>query len=290
MGFDWIIGYLAWRRLGDLSATVYAAGLHRIDGPADNNCPFFVKQIRRGCFALAFYADKCVATFVGRPPLINHRYCSLDAPLDVSDDILFSEGDVLERGLAELDENGWDRHGRRHRVSPIRIRYILSVFREEVLEIALGDGYQGDLQEKARYVPIHDIAIPKWHSDKCSQILAKAQAAWDACPDYFRFDRQAPELREQPFRDLNVKMQYLLYMDYLHSTFLLHRAVVKNTAVGHQALFDTARQLLSSVLATISNRDGPHGLNTAHGRHFSWLVRHVNPTRTSLNGLTKVLG
>lgn len=177
MGFDWIIGYLAWRRLGDLSATVYAAGLHRIDGPADNNCPFFVKQIRRGCFALAFYADKCVATFVGRPPLINHRYCSLDAPLDVSDDILFSEGDVLERGLAELDENGWDRHGRRHRVSPIRIRYILSVFREQVLEIALGDGYQGDLQEKARYVPIHDIAIPKWHSDKCSQILAKAHSA-----------------------------------------------------------------------------------------------------------------
>lgn len=107
---------------------------------------------------------------------------------------------------------------------------------------------------------------------KCSHILAKAQAAWDACPDYFRFDRQAPEVREQPFRDLDVYMQYLLYMDYLHSTFLLHRAVVKNVNVGHQALFDTARRLLSSVLATISNRDGPHGLNTAHGRHFSWLV------------------
>lgn len=171
--------------MGDLSATVYAAGLHRIDGPADNNCPFFVKQIRRGCFALAFYADKCVATFVGRPPLINHRYCSLDAPLDLSDDVLFSRDDVLERGLAELDENGWDRHGRRHRVSPVRIRYILSVFREEVLEIALGDGYQGDLQEKARYVPVHDIATPKSYPNKMQPYSSQGSSSMGRMPRLF---------------------------------------------------------------------------------------------------------
>jgi hypothetical protein len=87
-------GYQAWRRLGDLSATVYASGLHKVDGPADENCPFFLKQLRRCCFAAAFFVDKSVATFVGRPPLINFRYCSLALPYDLDDDMLLAPGDA----------------------------------------------------------------------------------------------------------------------------------------------------------------------------------------------------
>lgn len=146
------IGYQAWRRLSDLAATVYASGLHQVDGPADENCPFFVKQLRRGCFAAAFFIDKCVATFVGRPPLINYRYCSLTLPYDVDDDVLFSGGDVEEEVLSRVDVNGWDKNGVERRQSVNRMRFQLSIYREEILELALGEGYQRDMPRKAEYV------------------------------------------------------------------------------------------------------------------------------------------
>lgn len=129
---------------------MYAAGLHQVDGPADDDCPFFLKQLRRGCFAAAFYIDKCVATFVGRPPLINYRYCTLTPPLDLSDDVLISGGEALDNAVAQLDAAGWDRQGRRHRTSLIRIRFLLAIYREEILELALGVGYQQDFPRKAR--------------------------------------------------------------------------------------------------------------------------------------------
>lgn len=141
--------YQAWRRLGDLSATVYAAGLHQENEPEDV-CPYFLRQWRRSCFAHAFHADKSLATFVGRPPLINYRYCTLTPPLDLSDDILIKGGDALNRAISELDIAGWDTHASRHRVSTTRIRFLLAIFREQTLEIALGTCRQEDLIQKSR--------------------------------------------------------------------------------------------------------------------------------------------
>ncbi|KAI9928962.1 hypothetical protein MW887_001355 [Aspergillus wentii] len=56
-----------------------------------------------------------IATFVGRPPLINYRYCTSTPPLDLSDDVLIAGGDDLDRAIAELDAHGWDAHGNKHR-------------------------------------------------------------------------------------------------------------------------------------------------------------------------------
>ncbi|KAL1979167.1 hypothetical protein VTN96DRAFT_6605 [Rasamsonia emersonii] len=240
--------YQAWRRLGDLSATVYAAGLHQVDGPADDDCPFFLKQLRRGCFAAAFYIDKCVATFVGRPPLINYRYCTLTPPLDLSDDVLISGGEALDNAVAQLDAAGWDRQGRRHRTSLIRIRFLLAIYREEILELALGVGYQQDFPRKA------------------SKILERAQAAWETCPDHLRYDR-CSDSNPTGWYDTGSPI-FLLYLDYLYSGFLLHRTLIKYTGLGQVPLFDTARQLLSTVLRICNDRDNA----TDRSRHYSWIV------------------
>lgn len=122
-----------------------------MDGPADENCPFFLKQMRRGCFAVSFFVDKTVATFVGRPPLINYRYCSLTLPYDVDDDVLFSNTDTEQEVLSHVDVNGWDKDGIKRRTSITRMRLQLAFFREEILEIALGVGYQRDMPRKAEY-------------------------------------------------------------------------------------------------------------------------------------------
>lgn len=86
---------------------------------------------------------------MGRPPRINYRYCSLTPPLDLSDDILIAGGEPLKRSIAELDASGWDSSGNWHRVTVTRLRFQLAIFREEALEIALGQP-QGDIKEKSR--------------------------------------------------------------------------------------------------------------------------------------------
>ena len=61
---------------------------------------------------------------------------------------------------------------------------------------------------------------------------------------------------------------FLLYIDYLHSHFLLHRAVVKHTDVGYKPLFDTARLLLSTVLRICNDRES----TTDRSKQVSWVM------------------
>ena len=79
-----------------------------------------------------------VASFVGRPPFINHRYCTLTPPLDLSDEILVIGGDVLAQAISELDSNGWNTAGVRNRITHTRMRFLLAVTREQALDLALG--------------------------------------------------------------------------------------------------------------------------------------------------------
>lgn len=141
-------GYQAWRRLGDLTATIYAAGLH-LDADNSQNCPFFLRQWRRGCFISAFYMDKMMASFVGRPPLMNLRYCTLVPPLDLSNDVLVAGGDILDQAINELDSNGWNTNGVRTRFSHSRLRFQLAVQREQALDIALGNTDPHDIIQKS---------------------------------------------------------------------------------------------------------------------------------------------
>ncbi|KAJ5774043.1 Acyl-CoA N-acyltransferase [Penicillium paradoxum] len=236
--------YQAWRRLGDLISTIYAAGLHlQNDGTED--CPFFLREWRRRCFTGAFYMDKMIATFVGRPPLLNGRFCTLAAPLDLADETLVAGDEALSKAISELDSAGWNRQGLLHPVSRARLRYQLAVIREETLEVVLGTREQHNLIQKSK------------------EIQAKSRAIWEAAPDYLRYDRQ---LSNYP-HELWLTTVYI-YLDYLYTSFLLYRAVVKHTETGQADLCDESRQLLSIVLQINSFRSPMVDL----GRHFSWIV------------------
>ncbi|KAL4777973.1 hypothetical protein BJX76DRAFT_180889 [Aspergillus varians] len=139
--------YLAWRKLGDLTSTIYAAGLHQENTRAQN-CPPFLHQWRKICFTAAFYADKSLSTFVGRPPFINYRYCTISPPLDLSDEDLIAGGERLDQAMANLDAAGWNPRGNDLRVSMMRLRFLLAVQREQALEIALGTFDDVDILEK----------------------------------------------------------------------------------------------------------------------------------------------
>lgn len=100
-----------------------------------------------------------------------------------------------------------------------------------------------------------------------SQILERANKAWIECPTHLRYDCLSPEDLRRPLSD-GYRVMFLLYVDYLHSHFLLHRAVVKHTGVGHVPLFDTARLLLSVVLRICNDREA----QLDRSKHVSWIM------------------
>ena len=58
-------------------------------------------------------------------------------PLDISDEALATDNMVLEYSHDYIDENGWSLHGVVQRSSWIRVRFIISTFRDEILEVSL---------------------------------------------------------------------------------------------------------------------------------------------------------
>lgn len=126
--------YAVWRRLGDLTTTSLALGLHR-DGTGET-APFALNELRRRIFSSSYHKDKALATIFGRPPQICKVYCRTPAPLDVSDEYLFSSSASYDNVELEVDENGWSRSGMVQPATWLRLRYLMSRLREDILELA----------------------------------------------------------------------------------------------------------------------------------------------------------
>ena len=62
----------------------------------------------------------------------------MKSPLDISDEDLMLEGPALEAILSKLDAGGWNRDEVIQPANFMRLRYIMSFFREEILELSLG--------------------------------------------------------------------------------------------------------------------------------------------------------
>ncbi|KAL4884575.1 hypothetical protein BJY04DRAFT_168101 [Aspergillus karnatakaensis] len=240
--------YVAWRRLGDLTATVYAAGLHQ-ESTRGTDCPPFLHQWRKMCFGAAFYADKCLSTFVGRPPFLNYRYCSISPPLDLTDQELIQGGEKLNDAIAGLDATGWNPRGSTLRVSMLRLRFLLAVLREKALEIALGLGGYDEGDILGQY----------------NKVLLSAHSTWTTCPATLRFDSTPTSATES--RSFSWSKRHI-YLDYLYTLFLVQRMVVKRTNTGHEDLFRTSRSALAIILELSGERHPGEDMS----RHHSWVV------------------
>ncbi|GES59314.1 fungal specific transcription factor [Aspergillus terreus] len=132
-----------WHRLGELSTHMFELGLHR-DSHQSPDLPPFLVESRRRLFAAAYQLDKSIATFLGRPPRITQRHSDCRLPLDIGDEALSSNAQIALASQS-LDSNGWNLHGRFQRSAWIRLRFLISMFREEILELSL----QGSKEETA---------------------------------------------------------------------------------------------------------------------------------------------
>lgn len=112
--------------------------------------PFFLAEIHRKIFWFAYTSDKNFATFFGRPPLINGKFCSCKMPLDLDDDKLVLEDEALAHAMTDLDNEGWNPSSVVGRAAWLRVSVISTKFREEILELSLGV-FTENLEDRARY-------------------------------------------------------------------------------------------------------------------------------------------
>lgn len=76
--------YSTYRATGEANSAVIAMGLHQ-GIKADNNVPFFLAELRKRAFLSAYYEEISIASFLGRPSRLSHRYCTVDPPLDLTE-------------------------------------------------------------------------------------------------------------------------------------------------------------------------------------------------------------
>lgn len=127
--------YTSYRESSELNDIVITLGLHQ---PQRGDIPIFHSELRKRTFLCAYSREIATATFLGRPPRLSHRYCMVDAPLDLSAEELFLDPPELAKIVANLDSCGFNKEGVFRRSAYERAWIAFSTAREDILDLALG--------------------------------------------------------------------------------------------------------------------------------------------------------
>lgn len=213
----------------ELNSAFIAMGLHQEFNP-DNCVPFFLVELRKRLRALVYMAEISIATFLGRPPRLSHRYINLDPPLDLTDFQLFSEDpQELDSAIAQLDEQGYNRDGEIRDTSWIRSSIKFTIMREEILELSLGNYTPDEVRQKAELIQQesedHWANLPPMMSSLRSNPLAlETKTVYEShVRNVFRQGPQANSL-------------------------LLHLVLMRKAGTGPAGLIQTAQTILSDVM------------------------------------------
>jgi hypothetical protein len=127
----------SWNLMSDMCSTLIALGFHKdIRGGA--SVPPYLEELRKRLVAMAHEVDKQQATFTGRPPRLNRKYCVIELPLDLPDAVIMGPVEQFEAAKAELREDGWNQDMKLYPASRSRASLLISMIREQVLELSLG--------------------------------------------------------------------------------------------------------------------------------------------------------
>ncbi|KAJ5306407.1 hypothetical protein N7508_005422 [Penicillium antarcticum] len=235
-----------WNRLGELSTDIFALGLHR-DTKTSPELPEFLLETRRRHFTSAYQLDKNIATFLGRPPRMPWRYADCRMPLDISDEALATDNMVLDYSHDYIDSNGWSLHGVVQRSSWMRVRFIVSTFRDEILEVSL-----------RRITPEME--------DMLDDISQRCHLAWEALPIHLRY---TPQCWDNNLPVAVCLMLIISYLAYLYNDFLIQRLIAgKRNPRGNTALLSVSADILSTVLILGTQREQMVDLRP----DFTWTV------------------
>ena len=241
--------YAAWQRTGEVCDAIVALGLHQGSRP-DAETPFFLAEMRKRMFISAYGHDKVVATFLGRPPRLSHRYCKMDMPLDLSDDQLCLDGADLDNVLSSLDANGWNTNGHLYRTTWLRVWFQHCRIREDILEIALGSGDE-DISFQAEQVRLkldhlHNT-YPAFMRVPPEDVLSGNDTSMNLS---YKFGNT-----EKDMKQVNAIFVLCIHTGIVHTDFLLQRALINRKRTDTKELIPISRRMLNLVLLAQSKRD-----------------------------------
>ncbi|KAI9752115.1 MAG: hypothetical protein M4579_005753 [Chaenotheca gracillima] len=238
--------HAAWRRLGDLSAEIYALGLHRgSERPLE--VPPFLVQARRKVFHASYTIDKVIATFFGRPPRISAHYCNNTLPFDI-DDSAFLVGLPLTH--AALDANVWNDDGRFRPATWVRVRSINSQLKEKVLELLLDP----------------DTAAK---STKAEELLARSQDTWESIPSSLRYDGDCG-ISTLPTATGTILL--MVFLEHLQNEFQLRRVLCQSQ--HDLTRRDSLLEVSMHILTTAMGLPGAATKSAELQKDQTWILLH----------------
>ncbi|PYH98155.1 hypothetical protein BO71DRAFT_462728 [Aspergillus ellipticus CBS 707.79] len=186
--------------------------------------PGFMSQWRRRCFAVISSMDKIVATVFGRPPFLSRHYCSLEPPLDVHDD-----------NNDHSFSTAFDIY--------IRLRFLLSTVREEVLELHLGT---------------ERVDLPL----RTGQESHNLRTIWNSCPPHLEYNASM----WTSHLPCDVWPLFSLYLEHQYSLFLIHRLSAYQRPPDQSSdLISVARDILSTVIVLNNERENLRAIRSDFG-------------------------
>lgn len=228
-------------------SSVTALGLHR-EPKEEYPDTFLASELRKRQFVGVFVTDKTMAAMSGRPPLLSRRYTTCQLPLDISDDDLIAEEPRLSEMKSKLDLQGWNTLGEVYPSTWARGLLLMSIIREEVLEITLDDS-NGRSELMLEYICSDrggdNIKL------RCSELSKRCDDFYARLPQKIRYDQKQPILTTAHI----FPRQVGLHLIYLHCHFLLERFSVSRTNSSGQRLVDLAIEMLDDVLMLWAKRD-----------------------------------
>ncbi|KAG5659466.1 hypothetical protein KAF25_002025 [Fusarium avenaceum] len=234
--------YHSWRRMGDISSSLFALGYHQL--PDTSTFPPFILQLRKAGFARIYTADKMLAVFLGRPPRIAREYCTTTLPCNDSNLWQYSFMDTDANGHESPSNPGIEcvqgfsmpKEPFNH-MADTRSRARFSFLKEDILKFS------------RRHPPSElDNAI----NIEVAQIFNEIESAWNALPEHLRLTKSLKLSDASPFsNDLLIGIR----LDYLHTLFLLHLASSRQLQHPGRDLLAIAGEMLSLVTEAIMLRD-----------------------------------
>lgn len=221
--------YAAYRIGAEVNSALVAMGLHQ-EIKADNKVPFFLAELRKRVRSMVYGMEISIATFLGRPPRLSHRYMNLDPPLDLTESELFSEDpQELAIAIARLDNQGYNTDGEIRHISWVRSSIGFVARREDILELSIGNYTPDEVRQKA------------------VDIQRKTEEHWVTLPPYLS------SFKERLFgldthEIFNLHLRNVFRQIPQSNLLLLYRLLERKAGAGPADLIRTAQAILSDVM------------------------------------------
>ncbi|EME48148.1 hypothetical protein DOTSEDRAFT_147401 [Dothistroma septosporum NZE10] len=215
---------IVWRRLGNVTTDIFAAGFHR-EAKNTSKTPFFLAECRRKAFVAAYQLDKFIATLLDLPPRILRRYSDCKMPLELTDEQLLSDPEALAQARARLSPDGWSPDKQYIPATWQRVRFQLGMLREDILEYP--------------FLPptLENNAALKNLAQRCHQ-------TYDSLPAHLKYNPDSWNAIPPPA----CLMLTVMRLNYLQSCFQIQRLLQDTEPSAWSELLRVSAETVATVL------------------------------------------